>query len=68
MLAVVWCESNWRADVVGHEVYNGRDLYFVGWWQVLGGPADPAENTAAAYAQWEQWQAGKRRNPWPNCG
>lgn len=59
-LAVADCESHFQL-VIG----AGR---YVSWFQVDGGPMDPEANTAAAYAQWLQWQRGERTiSPWPGC-
>lgn len=68
-IAVIYCESRYDYTAIGHEVINGVDYYFVGWFQVISGSSDPYINTDQAYKQWLEWQSGQRtRSPWPNCG
>lgn len=66
-ILTAWCESRWDETAIGHETYQGKELYFYGWFQDEGGPADPAANVAEAFRQWDEWQRGKRANPWPGC-
>lgn len=66
-LAVVNCESSGNNNAIGSEYYQGRIVYFYGWFQVHNGPLDPYLNTVEAHIQYVQWQNGQRAKPWPNC-